>query len=366
MIKIGDENLKFLHFKNPLSEICSMHAWMQTVLGTTELIFLSINITTKSILKYEVVQVAKLDKLQDIPVSKIVGISYILVSAFFTILLFPEELNWISIALWIWSVLMIVGQFAVFLPSSWAYYVYLVSFVLSIAFVNLIWLFLRLQPLLVAIYPLSTLLLVGLAYFIHHRTKETISSKVELVIFSVFSFGLILALSNWSAVPQLTADLLYLGGLVLFVVVSIFNLNTSYRANLLNSKLNMQDRVSMFRIYKRKLREKDKSSDIDLILYYFKSSTEQFVKGDFENSFMDAYKILFDKAFDKLHKIQNINLRRKPFKDIRNALAHAKVVKDVEKLREMKKHLCSNNLEILRIAKSEFMDVLSRESSENS
>ena len=305
-----------------------------------------------------------LKSLQNVFIFQIVEIVYILLSVFFAFVLFPKEPNWISITIWIWSILMIAGQFAVFLPISWAYYVYLVSFILSLAFVNLIWLLLRFPSLFGIIYPISTFLFVILIFFVHHKTKETISSRVELVVFSVFSFGLIIALSNWSAVPQLTSDFLYFGALFLFAVVSIFNLNTTYRTSLLNAELHVRDRISMFRDYKQKLQKKDKPSDVHLILYYFKSTIDQFVQGDFENSFMNAYKIVFDRAFDKLHKIQDVKVRRKPFKDVRNALAHAKVVKDVKKLREMKKQLCTTDIEILKIVKFEFMDVLNVRSSD--
>jgi hypothetical protein len=119
----------------------------------------------------------------------------------------------------------------------------------------------------------------------------------------------------------------------------------------------------MFRNFEENLYGKVESSDADLILYYFKSSVDQFIHGDFESSFLHAYKIIFDKAFDRLHKIEAVNAKRKPFKHIRNALAHAKVIGDVKELRKLKKQLYTRNLEILKIVKFEFMDALCRKPS---
>jgi hypothetical protein len=131
--------------------------------------------------------------------------------------------------------------------------------------------------------------------------------------------------------------------------------------------LRIHDIISTLRNYRRKLKNWN-NPDVALILYYFGSATRNFVQGDFESCYMDGYKIVFDKAFDKIHKISNLETRRLSFKEFRVALAHAKAMEDVEevehlsgkveKIQGIKKRLFAKSIEMLKIIKFEFLDML--------
>ena len=67
--------------------------------------------------------------------------------------------------------------------------------------------------------------------------------------------------------------------------------------------------------------------DVDLLIYYLRSSLDAFVQGDFEKNFMDAFKIAFDnhgKSFEGIYKLPENHTRQQHYADIRDCLAHAK------------------------------------------
>jgi hypothetical protein len=151
-------------------------------------------------------------------------------------------------------------------------------------------------------------------------------------------------------------------------------MNLTFRTLTVNKKLGVRDRNRYLRKTKddlKKKAEKDVHADIDLLIYYLSSSLDSFIDGDFERSFMDAYKIAFDnrrKAFKTIYVLPEDKEREKHFSEIRNLLSHAHLEKrkkseeddeteDLQKLKDLKKKLFRETLELLKIVKDEFIDV---------
>jgi hypothetical protein len=143
----------------------------------------------------------------------------------------------------------------------------------------------------------------------------------------------------------------------------------------LNRELKIRDRNEYLRKNKDDLLEKytsaDAEADIDLLMYYLSSSLDSFVYGDFDRSFMDAYKIIFDSrgtAFKTIYTLPENKDRRKHFTDIRDILSHACITekkkgeketeekKYIQKLKELKKGLFRETLELLKIVRFEFVE----------
>jgi len=269
----------------------------------------------------------------------------------------------ISVTLTIIVILMIVGQWFVFLPLTFSYYFYFISSILSSAFALLVWLTLRFPALLE--YSFLALVAFSLAtFFIHHKTRERISSRGFEALITVFLFGLIIVLSNPIAIPITTFNSLFLGALVFFWDFSVITLNVLYRVKRLNQEFGIHDRYAKLRDYQEKLLnnypENEARSTLDFILFYLRSSWEQFVQGDFESSFLNAYKIIFDNEFDELYVIPNMDKRRIPYSHIRAVLVHARGrdIRELDELKKIKHEIFNTTIDILRIVKTEFMDVI--------
>jgi len=104
--------------------------------------------------------------------------------------------------------------------------------------------------------------------------------------------------------------------------------------------------------------------DKDLILYFFNRSLNSFVMGNFEDCFVNCFKIVFEiNGFLKIHKINGWEERRPQFVKIRAAIVHTKkeeIFETPDELEEFRKNLFSNALEIIKITKFEFMDVIAK------
>jgi hypothetical protein len=143
----------------------------------------------------------------------------------------------------------------------------------------------------------------------------------------------------------------------------------------LNRKLGIRDRNNYLRKTKDDLFEKntnvDARADIDLLMYYLSSSLDSFVDGDFERRFMDAFKIIDEKgtAFKTIYTLPISEDQWKRFKNIRNNLLHARITEDkkeekenekkeyLRKLKELKKGLFRDTLDLLKMVRFEFIDV---------
>lgn len=268
------------------------------------------------------------------------------------------------------SILMIIGLFAVFVPYSFSYHLSLLSVVITPAFNMLVW-FMNMQARLplAPVVSFISIPIVGIIILAMHRYtyKENLSgtSFLEGIIVMIlfYLFATMLLLSNPDPTQQTSIDSTFIMGVAVFVVVAIQVVNMTSRVKILNERLGMKNRTRKIELYESKLEHSGyDSTKLDFIFYYLKPALEDFIVGDFENSFENAFKIVFDGEFDSIYKIPNYDDRRKPYAKIRNTLAHACArsaeVKKVEDVRKMKKGLFESTLNILDIVK-EFMDAIS-------
>ena len=191
-------------------------------------------------------------------------------------------------------------------------------------------------------------------------------------MFSIFFFGLLLTLGIPQTMDNITYDRFFLLSMILFIFISVFGLNMTFRTMMLNRKLKIRTKNSYLRKTKENLLEKyttaDAHDDIGLIMYYLSSSIESFINGDFERSFMDAFKIIDNEgtAFKKICICSLTKKQWKYYSDIRNNLSHARISEkndrkkaekkeQLKKLKEFKKKLFQDTLDILGIVKKEFI-----------
>jgi hypothetical protein len=267
------------------------------------------------------------------------------------------------------SILMVIGLFAVFVPYSFSYYLSLLSAVITPAFNMLVW-FVNVQTRLSLSPAISfiSILIVGIVILTAHQFtyKENLSDRSFLegliVMILFYLFATMLFLSNPSSTDLTAIDSMFIMGIAIFVVVATQIVNMTLRVKMLNERLGIKNRTKKIELYESKLEHSGYDSrEIDFIFYYLKPALEDFIVGNFESSFENAFKIVFDGEFDNLYKIADYDDRRKPYARIRNTLAHARArsarVEKVQDIRETKKQLFNGTLDILAIVK-EFMDAI--------
>lgn len=266
--------------------------------------------------------------------------------------------NW-SIALATAIAIMLTGQISVISRHSFAYWLYYVSCVVSIGFALFFWMN-RNAPFL-DLYLFTQVALILVIHIVHIKTRKILRVFPMFGIFTVFLLGLLIVLGT-GAMTQYSSNLMFGLTLILFVLVAIQSLNMTYRSRVLNKELNVRNTEDYVRGCKDRLLSKFKNegSDIDLLTYYFSSSSERFVEGDFMSSFIDAYKIVFDgegQAFHSIYVLPNVKDRMKSFANIRAILAHAKGRgAKLPEIKQAKKKLFDETISLLKIVKFEFIE----------
>ncbi len=272
--------------------------------------------------------------------------------------------------------MMFLGQALLLTPFSISYFFYIFS-CFSVTTISVLYWIARHVPysdMYLFIYAVTVVLLVGVPLAIHWFTRKRIGTIPMVPMFSIFFFGLLLVFGISQTIDSSTYDRLFLLTMVLFIITSIFGLNIAFRTLVLNRKLGIRDRNRYLRKTKDDLLEKytNAHADIDLLIYYLSSSLDSFIDGDFERSFMDAYKIVFDnqsKAFKTIYVLPEDKERSMRFAEIRDNLSHAHIREKkkgkeetdkkeyLKNLKELKKRLFRDTLDLLRIVRYEFIDV---------
>jgi len=270
------------------------------------------------------------------------------------------------------TIVMFMGQVLLLSPFGFTYPFYTFSFTEAIFISVLIWLssHMPFSELAVLIFFVVVAALIAVPLTIHWLTKKRIGTIPMIPIFSIFFFGLLIALSNAETLPRTSYDSLFLLANVLFILTSIFGLNIAYRTMMLNRELKINDRNQYLRKTKDDLLKKhtstDAHADIDLLIYYLSSSLDSFVYGDFDRSYMDAFKIIDNKgrAFKTIYTFLMKEEQWKHLKGIRNNLSHARITEgkkeeteeELQKLKEIKKKLFRETLGILKIVRFQLID----------
>jgi hypothetical protein len=274
--------------------------------------------------------------------------------------------------------IMFAGQVLLITPFSVTYPFYLASFFEAIYLSVFFWLSSHVPSfeLSVLIFSIVVVALIAVPLTIHWLTKKILGTIPMIPVFSIFFFGLMITLSNAKTVSSSTYDTLFLLTVVLFILTSIFGMNMAYRTSRLNRELKISDRIGYLRKVKDALLKKyttpDVHSDIDLLTYYLSSSLDSFAYGDFDRSYMDAFKIIDNRgtAFKTIYTLPLNEEQWKHLSDIRNNLSHARISegrKDeaeekemLRKLRKLRKELFRETLELLKIVRFQFLDAASK------
>lgn len=306
--------------------------------------------------------------------------TYSMVTVFFLIFISGYSLTLFSLTdpfsllMMLSVIVMFIGQVLLLTPFGFSYPIYTISFTEAIFVSLLIWFSSHVSSseLAVLTYFVVVTALIAIPLAIHWLTRKRIDVIPMIPIFSIFFFGLLIALSNAKTMPSTSYDSLFLSTIVLFILTSIFGLNMAYRTMMLNRELKISDRNQYLRKTKDDLMKKytntDAHADIDLLIYYLSSSLDSFVYGNFERSYMDAFKIIDNqgKAFRTIYTLPMNEEQWKHLGDIRNKLSHARITEgkkerkeekeDLQKLKELKKGLFRETLDILKIVRFQFID----------
>lgn len=178
-----------------------------------------------------------------------------------TYMLSRTNIEMYSVSLSIIAVLMIIGLFAVFLPYSFSFYLFLFSSVIFPGFSLCLW-FVQRVPSQYGVASGVTIVLLGLVPIIVHRyayKKDFTTSAVyegSLIVFLFYSFGAVIFSSIPYLAPQATIDTIFFMGIVTFLLVSVQLTNVTFRVKKLNEKLQMRDRTKMIETYENALENK--------------------------------------------------------------------------------------------------------------
>jgi regulator of replication initiation timing len=300
------------------------------------------------------------------------SIAFIVVNV---LLIFRFNLLFISIAVTV--CMMLIGQMLLTTTLSITYVFYMFS-CFSVQAISLLYWIARHVPntdVYLAVYGLVAASLVAIPLVVHLFTRKRLEDFPMVPTFSIFFVGLLLTLGLSQTIEGSASDTFFGLTMLLFSITSIIGLNMSWRTLILYRELGISDRAKFMRNIKdeflKRTSNEDTRNDVDLLMYYLRLSLDSFVEGNFDDSFMNAYKIAFDlngKAFKAIYVLPENKDRQKRFSEIRHRLSHARISekktketkeekkKDLQKLKDAQKRLFQDNLDILRIVKSEFIE----------
>lgn len=287
----------------------------------------------------------------------VIGIPLYVVFLYFVI--HKASLAPFSIIMTVATAIMLAGQISVGSNYGFAYWLYYVSYMVSMVLALFVW-----MPSHFPFIDVYLFILVAFFLFIniaHIKTRKWLRAFPAFDLFSIFLFGLLIALSTGNITGQ-NCDLLFGITIVLFGFVAIQILNVTYRNRVLNRELKINNVEEYTERCKKELlgKFKDEVSDVNLLIFYFYSSLERFIEGDFDRSFLDAYKIVFDedgKAFERIYVLPSVRERMKRYSHIRAVLAHAKGRgAKLPEIKEIKRNLFVEIISLLKIVKFDFIE----------
>jgi len=265
-----------------------------------------------------------------------------------------------------------------FLLVSLGYAAYLIEHPFSLVFYSLHVYFLPISLILIRSYRYGAfygtilsilgICLIGLTFILFHkyRITSTLDRYInEFMPFASLTFFLVLGtvLINPYDLSEVLINLLFIIFIPIFLFHSILNLNKKDRSIYLSKQLNCKYVKELNLIYKESFDKTFTGNDDDkeLILYYFNRALNSFILGDFEDCFLNSFKIVFEsrKGFTHIYKISDWKIKRPKYVKIRAAIAHSKkdeIFKTPEELENFRKNLHLEALNILKITKFEFMD----------
>lgn len=301
-------------------------------------------------------------------------LSAVIVTVFLIIVISPVTTPTLqSIIVSTVAVLSVVGLYAILVDYSVSYLLAMLSLLLFPFFSIMVWSSQRIPDQWFVIVNLSIqILFTVIASISHLKTKKrnfTTSSVYKTSMFTllIFTWSAVLLSSITQHAPQVSVDFFFFYGLGIFVFVSVQITNMTYRVKELNEKWDVSNRIKQLELYNERLQKKieeydeEEKKQIKTIQFFLEHSVTDFISGDFETSFLNSFKILFDQypdgnyVFKNIYQIEKYSTLRGKFASIRNDLVHSR---DPDELKKTKKNLFQNSLELLRIIKWDYMDKL--------
>lgn len=304
----------------------------------------------------------------------------IIITIFLIIVLSPvTTLTLESILVSTIAVLSVVGLYAILVDYSFSYMLSLLSLLFFPFFVISVWSVQRISGQWFIITSLSILAIFTVASIIFHlKTKKrnfttSTAHRTSMFTLLIFTWSAVLLSSIPQNAPQHSVDFFFFYGLGIFVFVSVQITNMTYRVKVLDEDWEISNRIKLLEKYDEQLKKistkyaEDEREKIKAIQFFLEHSVNDFISGDFETSYLNSFKILFDQqggnyVYRNIYQIERFYDLRGNFATIRNNLVHSR---DAETLKQTRKSLFKNSLELLHIVKWDFMDKFIAESLEN-
>jgi hypothetical protein len=168
-------------------------------------------------------------------VISIVILAYGIIQLFLTL---QGILSIVSVFVAFLLVIMVAGHLFNGTQYSFVYWLYLVSCALSVAIASFLWVLTH--PDFFYVLPISIGLLLAGMFVAHFKTYKNNKPFDNSATLSMFLFGLVIALGNGN-LNSPSSDILFWISMVLYALISIPNLNASYRILILNKKLKIRN-----------------------------------------------------------------------------------------------------------------------------
>ena len=109
--------------------------------------------------------------------------------------------------------------------------------------------------------------------------------------------SIIFSIPDMMNVPMVSILIVISSLILLYASFSVLGLNVTYRTKILNGKLHTKDFATKLIDLEKELlkRHPDKRKNVDFFSFVLRSSVDDFIYGDYDRSFLDAYRIINDK-----------------------------------------------------------------------
>lgn len=257
-----------------------------------------------------------------------------------------------------------LGMITYYLNNSISYYLYMLHayFLLFLMTTNLYMIYGNADSIYLIILGLIVAFLYRALHYKYMYTNK-IDSKINYMLASlkVPSYVLIIMYvvtpNAFNKLALTAVNLIIIG---LYFGESLVFLNIKAREQYLMDKLETTSLRNLIPDYGKRLESTSiKKANQDLLLYYFMNALQNFLESDFEQCFMNSYKIVFD-SFSKYQTVASSG-DRSHYREKRDSLAHTKIsqaFKNKEELEKLKKDIFDDAIKLLVITKKEYFDVL--------
>ena len=247
------------------------------------------------------------------------------------------------------------GTYFVLLPVP-----YLGSWMMSIVFLSSFNVSVLYASILVSAIPITlatSVHLLSRSRYIIGRVPMASFSRYSIAAASAifFTVGLLILGSPPIELSIFNKAIFYSGLLLAYIMTSMLYVNSAYRYRRICKKFGAKRmEQEMSRIWEKiGNRFSGQERDVDLLRYYFAEALRLFEEGDYERSFISAYKVIYEETVVNPREYVSDKREGEPssFSEIRTVLLHSrrkKIQIDVKKIRETKRKLPQYSMELLQ------------------